>query len=312
MHVLVVCLLLVSVTVSAASDLILGDENERVCSLRRSPEYCALPPLDQLAEPVVQEKPFAFYKNARGFCQLEGYEVTGPLYAKGFNYEGFLGYNMSRWHKVKFHTFSNNNVTFMINLKAASTSTRIFLSKVGKQVGSVFRASFDAEVHRQLSISGQEQRSFVDWFFAPERHGRKHIFSVIREPYSRLDSATGMVLSGYVASERRKEVVADTYRDGVWRSTHEHLYPQAYFLSHSRNITIFSLTEQLESKLKSWLGEVYPGESFSHPFLHHHKRNFGQYDDAMVQYLIDTGNHQFLRDYISDDRLWEIAQQLEC
>ena len=52
------------------SDLILGDESERVCSLSRSPEYFALPPLEQLAEPVVQEKPFAFHKDARGFLSV--------------------------------------------------------------------------------------------------------------------------------------------------------------------------------------------------------------------------------------------------
>jgi len=296
-----------------ASDPTLGDQSARLSLPHPNPKYPGLPLLEeQLAESLVHEKPFKFYKNARGFCQLEGYELTGPLYTKGFNYEGFLEYNMSEWHRIKFHSVSNKDVTFIINSKSASTSTRKYLSKVGKQVGSPFKLAFDAGVYRKLSISGQEKRSFVDWFFAPERHGRKHIFSTIREPYSRLDSATGTVLARDSASKRKKQVVAEKYRDAVFHSSYEHMYPQTFFLTHSRNITIFSITDQMGPQLKKWLEDVYPGKSFPAHLGDSNKRQGGNFDHAMVQYLIDTDNRRFLRDYIYDEMLWDTAQQLKC
>ncbi len=35
-------------------------------------------------------------------------------------------------------------------------------------------------------------------------------------------------------------------------------------------------------------------------------------DRQMTQYLINTSNHAFLRDYIFDEMLWAQAQELEC
>jgi len=296
-----------------ASDPSLGEQSARLPLPGPNPKYPGMPLLEeQLAESLVQEKPFKFYKNARGFCQLEGYELTGPLYTKGFNYEGFLEYNMSRWHRMKFHSVSNKDVTFIINSKSGSTSTRNYLSKVGKQVGSPFKLTFEAGVYRKLSISGEEKRSFVDWFFAPERHGRKHIFSNIREPYSRLDSATGTVLARDSASKRKKEVVAEKYRDAVFHSSYEHMYPQTFFLTHSRNITVFPVDHDLGPKLQRWLEDIYPGKKFSSGAKSKNKDEGGNVDKAMVQYLIDTDNRRFLRDYIYDDMLWDTAQQLKC
>lgn len=272
-----------------------------------------MPPFEeQLAESLVQEKPFKFYKNARGFCQLEGYEATGPLYTKGFNYEGFLDFNMSRWHSMKFHSLSNKDVTYILTPKSASTSTRMYLGKVGHRVGSPFKFSLEAQTYRKLSNSGEEKRSFLDWFFAPERHGKKHIFTTFREPYSRLDSAARTVLYRDKASPGRKEEVVEEYRDAVFRSSYDHMYPQTYFLTHARNITLIAVDHQLGENLKRWLEGIYHNTGFSSSAGPRKTRQGGSFDDAMVRYLIKTDNRRFLRDYIFDEMLWHRYQQLEC
>jgi len=161
--------------------------------------------------------------------------------------------------------------------------------------------------------TGNETRGFLEWFFSPEVHGNKHFFTTIREPYSRLDSGTGTVLNRWHSLKRKKERLGEVYSLGFSHEALVHIYPQSYFYSHSRNLTVFRVGPTYAPQLNKWLTTLFPGHTFSTSMNSKGNVKEGKnVDRNLTQHLLDTGRHDFLRDYIYDEMLWERASELQC
>ena len=238
----------------------------------------------------------------------------------------------SSLYSFRHMAFSNSKIAYVAVPKAWSSATKQFLNEVGELVDEPFKLTYGSVQQTGLCAQHQLNRTCTlpvccsEFVSGTMEH--KIVFTSLREPLARLDSAAGTTAKRLGLRSRSRVVVAhvhfkpliDRYAEyGVEYHTPDwvmpQMLPQTFFLNRlPRNTRVLLVGPRYEDSLKELVSQVYPSLRTSSITVHQlnvKEGRDGSSAPSFVEYA-RTNNYSLLKDYDFDSTLFTAFEKAGC